>query len=89
MTVLLHRIANKYLERLNSDDKARFYTAFEALEKEPPEGDIKPYTGNPGISRLRVGNFRALFKIEDNKILITHIESRGQTYTKKTRSKRG
>jgi clan AA aspartic protease len=31
----------------------------------------------------------ALFKIEDETILVTHIEPRGQAYTKKTRKRRG
>jgi mRNA-degrading endonuclease RelE of RelBE toxin-antitoxin system len=59
------------------------------LEKEPPEGDIRPYKGSPGFLRLKVGNYRAIFKFEDNSILVTHIEPRGQAYTKKTRTKRG
>jgi len=39
--------------------------------------------------RLRVGNYRAIFEFADNAILVTHIEPRGQAYTKKTRTKRG
>jgi mRNA-degrading endonuclease RelE of RelBE toxin-antitoxin system len=89
MTILLHHAADKYLNRLNPEDKARFNAAFQGLEKEPPKGDIRPYIGVPGVQRLHVGNYRALFKIEGNIILITHIEPRGQAYTKKTRKKRG
>ena len=89
MIVLLHRAADKYLARLKSADKDRFNAAFDALEKEPSEGDIRPYEGNPGIWRLRVGGYRALFKVEGDTILVTHIEPRGQAYTKKTRTKRG
>jgi mRNA interferase RelE/StbE len=89
MTVLLHHAADKYLNRLNPEDKARFNTAFQNLAKEPPQGDIRPYIGVPGVQRLHVGSYRALFKIEENIILVTHIEPRGQAYTKKTRKKRG
>jgi len=89
MKVLLHRAANKYLERLQPDDRNRFNAAFAGLEKEPPEGDIKAYEGNPGTLRLRVGGYRAIFKLVDGSILVTHIEPRGEAYTKKTRSKRG
>ena len=89
MKVKLHRSAEKYLNRLQHADRDRFDDAFEALEKEPPEGDITPYKGNQGVFRLRVGNYRAIFKFVDNKILVTHIEPRGQAYTKKTRKKRG
>jgi mRNA interferase RelE/StbE len=89
MKVLLHRSADKYLNRLQPADRDRFDAAFTDLEKEPPEGDIRPYEGSPGFLRLRVGNYRAIFKFEDSSILVTHIEPRGQAYTKKTRTKRG
>jgi mRNA interferase RelE/StbE len=87
--VLLHRAADKYLSRLQPADRDRFDAAFDDLEKEPPEGDIRPYEGSPGVLRLKVGNYRALFKFVDNHILVTHIEPRGQAYTKKTKGKRG
>ena len=89
MKVLLHRLAKKYLNRLQPDDRDHFNAAFTALEKEPPEGDITQYEGNSGVLRLKVGNYGALFKFVDNSIFITHIEPRGQAYTKKTRNKRG
>jgi mRNA-degrading endonuclease RelE of RelBE toxin-antitoxin system len=89
MRILLHRAADKYLNRLNPEDRTRFNAAFQDLEKEPPQGDIRPYIGVSGVRRLHVGNYRALFKVEDNIILVTHIEPRGQAYTKKTRNRRG
>ena len=89
MKVLLHRSADKYLNRLQPADRDRFDAAFTDLEKEPPEGDIRPYEGSPGVLRLRVGGYRAIFKVVDNAILVTHIEPRGQAYTKKTRTRRG
>ena len=89
MKVFLHRIAEKYLNRLNPADRNRFNAAFTALEKEPPEGDITLYQGNPGVLRLKVGNYRALFKFVEDSIFVTHIEPRGQAYTKKTQNKRG
>ena len=89
MQVLLHRSAEKYLNRLQPAVRDHFYAAFTDLEKEPPKGDIRPYVGNPGTFRLTVGNYRAIFKFEDNHILVTHIEPRGQAYTKRTLTKRG
>jgi mRNA-degrading endonuclease RelE of RelBE toxin-antitoxin system len=89
MKALLHRDAEKYLNRLDTVDKKRIKDAIKDLEKEPPEGDIRPYEGSKDILRLRVSNFRALFKYEEDHILVTHIEPRGQAYTKKTKSKRG
>jgi mRNA interferase RelE/StbE len=89
MRVKLHKSAEKYLNRLQPSDRDRFDEAITELEKEPPQGDIRPYEGSKDILRLRVGNYRALFKYEGKFILITHIEPRGQAYKKKTKSKRG
>ena len=89
MKVLLHKSADKYLSRLPQPDQAHFDAAFADLEKEPSKGDIKPYKSSPGTFRLTVKSYRAIFKFVDNYILVTHIEPRGQAYTKKTRTKRG
>jgi mRNA-degrading endonuclease RelE of RelBE toxin-antitoxin system len=89
MQVFLHKAAEKYLERMSEPKKSRVKSALKGLEKEPPEGDIRPYEGSPGIWRLKVSGYRALYKIEENTILVTHIEPRGQAYTRKTRKKRG
>ena len=40
MKALLHRSADKYLNRLNTADRDRIDAAIEGLEKESPEGDI-------------------------------------------------
>ena len=89
MQAILHKLAKKYLNKQTADKQEQIRAAIKDLEKEPPKGDIRPYAGNPGILRLVVGNHRLLFKYEDNYILVSHIEPRGQAYTKKTRNKRG
>ena len=85
MKASLHPIADKYLNRLNANDRDRIDDAIEGLEKEPPEGDIRPVTGQPGLFRMRVGGFRLLFRIDGSRILITHIDPRGQVYKKKNK----
>ena len=81
MDVILRPIAKKYLERLDAPTYARFIAAFTNLEKEPPEGDIKPLVGKDGF-RLRVGKYRALCRIESSTIIVTNIDPRGQAYKK-------
>ena len=85
---MLRPIAARYFERLSATDKTRFREAFTALSKEPPVGDITSLTGRPGYFRLRVGGYRALFRIEDNTIFVTNIDPRGQVYKKKNRRKK-
>jgi mRNA-degrading endonuclease RelE of RelBE toxin-antitoxin system len=88
MIVLLHPIPTKYLERLNEPDKSRIKEAIEGLGKEPPEGDIRPFTGQKGIFRLKTGGYRILFRYREIDILVTHIEPRGQVYSKKNKGKK-
>jgi len=85
MEALLHRMADKYLNRLNATDRDRINTAIDDLEKEPPEGNIEPIAGQPGRFRTRVGGYRILWRIKDDYILITHIDPRGQVYKKKNK----
>jgi len=85
MQVLLHKIPRKYLDRLNEPDKGHIKTALKGLEKEPPEGDIMPVTGQPGYFRLTIGSYRALFRYRDDHIFVTHLDPRGQVYNKKNK----
>ena len=85
MQVRLHRIPEKYLDRLNEPDKGYIEAALDDLEKEPPEGNIRPFEGSPGMFRLKIGNYRILFRYRDNDIFVTHIDPRGQVYNKKNK----
>jgi len=85
MQVLLHHTADKYLNRLNAEDRKRINDALDDLEKKPPKGDIVPVVGEHGRYRVKVGNYRLLYRIKDNTILITHIDPRGQVYNKKNK----
>ncbi|MDR2491079.1 MAG: type II toxin-antitoxin system RelE/ParE family toxin [Spirochaetaceae bacterium] len=88
MQVLLRPIVAKYLERLDETNKNRIKAAFTDLAKDPPKGDIRPFVGQKGYFRLRVGDFRALYRIENNVIFVTNIDTRGQVYKKKNRGRK-
>jgi mRNA-degrading endonuclease RelE of RelBE toxin-antitoxin system len=85
LTVILHPIPGKYLERLNEPDKGHIKTALQGLEEEPPVGNIVPVTGQPGTFRLKIGSYRAIFRYTDDYIFVTHIDPRGQAYKKKNK----
>ena len=85
MHVLLRPVVAKYIDRLSATDKNRIKLALKDLSRDPPEGDIQPLTGQSGYFRLRIGNFRALYRIENNVIFITNLDPRGQAYKKKNR----
>lgn len=52
----------------------------EKRDNEIPFGDIKKLQGIENGYRLRVGNLRVLFSIEDDIIYIDNIIPRGQAY---------
>lgn len=79
MNVVVSPKAAKYLKRLNEPLKGRIIKALEDLAKEPPEGDIRSMTGQDGY-RLRVGDYRVLFDVEETEIVVHDIGPRGQIY---------
>jgi len=71
--------AKKFLDGLDAKSQQRLKSGIEKI----PEGDIKPYKGNPDYFRLRIGDYRILFKwISNEQISVAIIGSRGQAYKK-------
>ncbi len=79
MNVELSPRAAKYFARLGNPMRDRIKAALHKLAQEPPAGDIKTLAGRSGY-RLRVGDYRLLFDILDNKIVVYEIGLRGQIY---------
>ena len=79
MKVELSPKAAKYLERLNEPNKGRIIKALHKLAQEPPEGDIKALSGEAGY-RLRVGQYRVLFDMNEQSVIVYDIGPRGQIY---------
>ena len=71
--------SKKAVKYINSADKPTKKRLKEAIEK-IPFGDIKKLQGVDEGYRLRVGDLRILFSMEDNKIYIDNIIPRGQAY---------
>ena len=85
MQIFIEKTAKKYLAKLSVPDRERISAAIQGLAQIPPKGDVKPYVGVEGRWRLKVGQYRILYKIAGETIAITHIRPRGQAYTKETR----
>lgn len=71
--------SKKAVKYINSTDKATKKRLKEAIEK-IPLGDIKKLQGVKDGYRLRVGDLRVLFTIEEDLIYIDNIIPRGQAY---------
>ncbi len=73
--------SKKAIKYINSADKPTKKRLKESIEK-IPLGDIKKLQGIEDGYRLRVGDLRVLFSMEDNIIYIDNIIPRGQAYKK-------
>lgn len=71
--------SKKAIKYINSADKPTKKRLKESIEK-IPLGDIKKLQGIEDGYRLRVGDLRGLFSMEDNIIYIDNIIPRGQAY---------
>ena len=76
MQIEYSKKAVKYINIVNKSTKKRLKEAIEKI----PFGDIKKLQGVDNGYRLRVGDLRVLFSIEDDIIYIDNIIPRGQAY---------
>ena len=74
--ILKSKQVKKYIDLQDRPTQDRLNTAINNL----PGGDVVPIVGMPNTFRLRVGDFRAIFVKEPDKIKITVINTRGRIY---------
>ena len=71
--------AFKELERLESCVSKRIYLKVESLAKNPFFGDVKRLKGSKDL-RLRVGDYRVIFDVQGDKIIILKVGHRKNIY---------
>ena len=76
LEILYKHQAIKQIKLLDVTDKQRIKTGIENL----PLGDIKKLKGYTNSYRLRVGNYRVLFNLNDNTLEIVAVLPRGGAY---------
>ena len=72
--------AIKDLRDLDADTKARIVSKIEGLE-DNLAGDVKRLTNFTPEYRLRVGNYRVLFEVEADRVIIYRIKHRRDAYS--------
>ena len=77
--IILKKPAKKFIDRLPQNEKRRIV---EAIERLPEGSNIKRLQGHEGLYRLRVGNYRIIYTIDNGRLLICVIAAgnRGQIY---------
>lgn len=76
MRIEFAKPAIKYINSADKPTKQRLKTSIEKL----PLGDVKKLQGLQNDYRLRVGDLRVLFSIQEDIITIKDILPRGQAY---------
>ena len=80
MNVEIDGKAIKDLSKLHKGEVAKILSKIEELEKYPHIPNLKKLTNFDPPYRLRVGNYRVLFDIEDNTITVYRVRHRKESY---------
>ena len=80
MTVKIDDKAIKDLSKVHKVEVSKIFLKIEELEKFPHVPNIKKLTNFEPPYRLRVGNYRVLFDIEDNTITVYRVRHRKECY---------
>jgi mRNA interferase RelE/StbE len=76
LDVVYTKRAVKAIERLDAAAKARIRAGIYGL----PSGDIKKLKGYSSAFRLRVGDYRVIFEMTAEEIVVNDVLSRGNAY---------
>ncbi len=79
--IKIEKDAQKFLKKLPRPDETR---VLKAIAKLPDEGDRKQLKGHAGFFRLRVGNYRIIYTVDNGQLIVHVIDAgnRGQIYNK-------
>lgn len=76
--IIVEKSALKFIKKQAKQEQLRIYNAIEKL----PDGDTKPVQGHKGFYRLRVGDYRIIYTIDNGQyiICIVDADNRGDIY---------
>lgn len=80
MQIRIDNSAIKELSKINKLDAIKILTKIETLKDFPNISNLKKLTNFHPPYRLRVGNYRVLFDIEDNILTVYKVKHRSQVY---------
>ena len=79
--VVIEKPARKFIEKQSKEQQRRI---LQALYKLPYEGDIVPMKGKTDKFRLRIGEYRAVYSLQNNLLTVDALKvgPRGDVYKK-------
>lgn len=79
--IIIKKKAKKFIDKLPQNEKRRVVTAIEQL---PNGEDIKKLKGHSDLLRLRVGEYRIIYTVDNGELVVIVIDvgNRGEIYNK-------
>lgn len=75
-TVELTKAASRELKKLERPIQVRLIDALEDLANDPRPDGVKKLSGSDDLWRIRVGNYRVIYTIQDEIVLVTVVRVR-------------
>jgi mRNA interferase RelE/StbE len=82
--IILKRVL-KNISKLASRDQPKIFDAIKSLEIDPRPDGVKKLAVNEDMYRIRVGNYRIVYEVDDNVVIVTvtEVDDRKNVYRKK------
>ncbi len=79
--IIIKKKAKKFIDKLSMNERKRIVCAIELL---PNGEDIKKLKGYDELFRLRVGEYRIIYSVDNGKLIVYVVDagSRGDIYKK-------
>lgn len=79
--IIIKKKAKKFIDKLPRNEKMRIVKAIEVL---PNGEDIKKLKGHNNLFRLRVGDYRIVYTVDNGELIVYVIDAgnRGEIYNK-------
>ncbi|MCI6163860.1 MAG: type II toxin-antitoxin system RelE/ParE family toxin [Lachnospira sp.] len=77
--IIIKKPAKKFIDKLPKNEKIRI---IKAIEKLPDGVDIKKLKGHDNVYRLRIGDYRILYTVDNGEytVIVINAGNRGQIY---------
>lgn len=63
--------ALRQLRKIDGTDRARIVAAIDRLAHQPRPACVRALTGHSGLLRIRVGDYRVVYSVNDGKLVVT------------------
>ena len=78
MEIILTSTGKRDLDNLDDDVRTQIFAGLDKINL--PVANIKKLKGASGLKRLRLGDYRILFRQEANKVYIVNVKHRKEAY---------